>query len=282
MGKAKQDKLGYSSYDEHDYGTKWWHASAKDKPHQQAYAAIAKYVAKHVKKKKVEIIDFACGPGFLIKHLIEQLPKARITGVDESQQAIDGGKEYHASVLSDKQRKHIQLKQIALPNFHSRLSKADVVIFSFPDFRADDEKKWVKKWKAIFPDDWEEAKFVYKKIKKVYPDFEQSSSTELFIKRIAGRNLLSMCKKGGLVARVEYAACKRNDCDPAYLEEMSFYECTAPLDDQLKHVRRKRLTLGKQIGSRFKRSKVIQDVYAQTGQKDDKEGGFFITLFQKT
>ena len=281
--KHKQPKLSESSYDDHDYGTAWWSARAKDRAHQRAYRLIAETIAERargLKKKPQRLIDFACGAGFLIKHLSKEMPDLDIVGIDESQQAIDGAHDYHQQSLSAKQRQRVSLQQMPLPNFTHKLKKAEILVFSFPDFRVDGEKKWVKKWKAIYPDDWDECKRLVRKLKKIYPDAEHSTTYELFIKRIANRNILSMCKKGALVFRIEYSACKRSECDECYLEEMAFYECVKPSHKRLKGERRKRITAAKMTESVFFKSKVVQDVFAQTGNQEDKEGGFFISVFR--
>lgn len=281
MAPSKQEKLGYSSYDEHDYGTAWWSERAKDADHQQAYQRIAKYISKHCQKKAPRIIDFACGPGFLIKHLNEQMPKAQIVGIDESKQAIKAAKAYHKIALSAKARQQIEMKHMALPNFKHRLDLADVVVFSFPDFRADDEKKWIKHWSKHFPEDYAEAKYLRRHHKKAYPDSDHSPVSELFIKRVAGRNIIDMCKPGGLIIRVEYSACKRGDCDEGFMEEMHFWECIKPLHKTFVRKERKQLIYAKKLRSKFYRSDVIHDVYAQTGDDDDLDGGFFVTAYER-
>ncbi len=281
MGKSKQqEKLGSASYDNHEHGNAWWEARAKDKPHQDAYKNIAKFIAKKVKKQPERIIDFACGPGFLIKHMHEQMPNAHIVGLDESEQAIDAANQYLSSVLNQEQLNQISCKQMPLPNFQTGLRKADVVVFSFPDFRISGEQKWLKKWKQVFPKDWEESKAVSKHLKKLYDDEVFSDAVELFVKRVASRNIISLAKKDALIVRVEYSGCKREECDPCYLEEMAWYECTNAEFKALKGKRRDKFTHAKFIKSKFYKSKVILDVYEQTKDKDDKKGGFFISAFK--
>ena len=281
MAPSKQEKLGYSSYDEHDYGTAWWAERATDKAHQKAYQKIAKYIHKHSTIEDPHIIDFACGPGFLIKHLSEQMPQAQIIGIDESKQAIKAAKKYHKIAIPDAARQQVTMQQMALPNFKHNLPQADIVIFSFPDFRADEEKKWIKHWSKHFADDHAEAKFLRRKHKKFYDDSDHSPVSELFIKRIAGRNIIDMCKPGGLIFRVEYSACKRGDCEEGFMEEMHFWECIKPLDKAFARKERKELVFAKKLRSKFYRSDVIHDVYAQTGDDDDLDGGFFITAYER-
>ena len=207
--------------------------------------------------------------------------KAQITGLDESKQAITDAKDYHKIALVEKARTYVHMKQMPLPNFKHKLPLADIVVFSFPDFRADDEKKWIKHWSKHFPEDYAEAKFLRKHHKKCYPDSDHSSVSELFIKRIAGRNIINMCKPGGSIYRVEYSACKRSDCDEGFMEEMQFWECIKPVDKSFLRKQRKPLILAKKRRSKFIRSDVIHDVYAQTGDDDDLDGGFFITAYER-
>lgn len=277
----KQKDIGSASYDSHKYGTRWWHARAKDRAHQRAYRLIAEYIAGKAKKKKGRIIDFACGPGLLIKHLKQQLPGYEIVGIDESKKAIKAAEEYLPGVLSKKEMQDVMLMQHALPNFDLSVGKSDIVIFSFPDFRIDDEEKWVKRWKSVFPEDWDASKRVSKKLRKLYDDFEHADAAELFVKRVANRNLLSLTKKKGLMFRIEYSGCDRDECDPAYLDEMAWYECIKPESKRMRNPVRKRLTFARLVDSAFYKSKVILDVYEQTKDEDDKKGGFFISMFKR-
>ena len=89
------------------------------------------------------------------------------------------------------------------------------------------------------------------------------------LKRIAHRHIRSLVKAGGLLVRVDYANCDRAECDEGILRQMELYEGSKG--------KRKCFDL---IADSFHRSRVMADVYAQTGDDDDGTGGYMISVFR--
>lgn len=273
-------KLGDYSYDNHDFGTAWWLERAQDKAHQAAYKRIVKYSAKFLDKEPKHVIDYACGPGMLLRYLRRQFPESRISAIDESEQAIIGARDVLRRSRLDPDDKHIHFVQDSLPHFNLGLRKADIVYFCFPDFRIPETRPVIKYWREQFPQDWDATKKLRQKLLRDGADPELlDDNFDCFRKRLAGRNLRQMVKRGGLMLRVDYGSCSRDECEENMLKQIAFCEgslCRKRWDKDT----RKDLVFAELLDSVYVPSAVINDVYAQTGNSKDTEGGFFISVLR--
>jgi hypothetical protein len=266
-------QVGTASYDADEFGTPWWLARARDAAHRRAYRQIAAFAAAHAPRRPVPrlIIDYACGPGLLIRELHRVFPAARIVGLDESASAIAAAE----SVLTEAgiADGRVSLRRLALPAYPIRgLPPADLVFFSFPDFRGGDTRANLAHWRARCPADWDAGGDLRRRWRQ---EAEQGvpPRRETFFKRVAGRNLRQLCRPGGRIVRVEYSNCTRAGMDEVTLAEMRWTEgCLSAPDGDPRHV------LSRERASRYVRSGVMRDVYLQTRAADDREGGYLITV----
>jgi len=272
----KDDDLGDASYDEHEFGHPWWFSRARDKAHQRAYRNIVDFGAKFLPEKPREIVDYACGPGMLIRELARKFPDTVITGIDESQECLDAAAEVLREAGFDPSDDRFRLLRRRLPNLDVEGPQADAAFFVFPDFRCGKVKKTVDYWARIYPADWQATKKLRKKVAAMFEKGEVEESRDLFYKRMASRHLHRLVEPGGIVVRVDYSECHRDECDEDLNKVLEWEEgCRKPAKGFPKGLR-----FTEMLDSRFFRSKVMEDVYEQTEDPDDKEGGFMVTAFR--
>ena len=286
MGKTATP-LGDASYDHDDFGNAWWLERAKDGPHRRAYQTIAEAVASHAGSKRPTIIDYACGPGLLMARIGKLLPKARIFGLDESQGMLDAARAYLGQELGAERALQVQLVRSALPDFKLDLPKADVAVFSFPDFRCDLNGRVIKRLKKQHPDDWAWSKLASKHIRKQARKDDQCDENDdvfdvdrLFYERLATRNLAVLVKSGGTILRVDYAPGDRHEWVEPYVlrHDWSLGSWLPKHDRSKREATTQRFT--KDLGMHYHRSRVIRDVHAQNGDEDCLQGGYSISLLQ--
>jgi hypothetical protein len=94
--------------------------------------------------------------------------------------------------------------------------------------------------------------------------------------RLVALNLRNLLRRGGICIRAEYGRAKRDELGRDDLLRMSFEE--GSLDVELNG------KLSRQwfrvLASSYFRSRVIEDVYQQTGDADDRTGGYLATVLQ--
>ncbi len=273
------DDIGYASYDSNDFGAPWWLERATDKAHQRAYASIVEYahrfVAASLNHEPTHIIDYACGPGMLLRALLREYPQAHCYGLDESTSCLDAAQQVITRARLKDNKNRLSLIRTALPNFDLQLPPADIAFFTFPDFRARNERLIPNIWGTRFPDDWAASKQVRRHIVALGEMDDVWSSAALFYKRLAGLNMHKLVKPGGLIIRVDYATCTRAACAQSWLDEMAWAECSMPYTHK-----GKQLACTELIASRYSPSGVMEDVYKQTGDPEDKVGGFLVSILR--
>lgn len=271
--------LGDSSYDEHDYGAKWWYRRARDPIHRRAYRSIAEYGARFVPAEPRLIIDYGCGPGLLARELARRFPSALILGIDESAGMIEAAHEVIATSRLGPLKEHCEFLRMALPDFHVDLPKADAVFFSFPDFRFASERKAAARWRDFFPEDWRHTVALRKRLAREADGYQPNPRDRIFLERVAGRNLRHLVKRGGHIVRVDYGNANRAQCDDVCVAQMAWCEGSlAPPDAAPKE--RRQLVFTRLEASRYVPSRVMRDVYAQTGDRDDREGGHLTSVLR--
>jgi SAM-dependent methyltransferase len=266
--------LGDESYDIPEFGMGWWRERAEEPHHDKAYKRIAKAGFVQIPAAK-RIVDYACGSGLLIRKLIRRFPDAQIIGLDESEHGLAAADQMLGeSKLPKGGRERVALHRALLPFEAPIMPKADLLFFSFPDFRGGLSDKIVRKLRKAFPEDWAAAKAQRKELKVIADGIEPSEAAEVFFKRMATRHYASLVKRGGVVVRVEYAQCKRSACDKVALAEMDWIDGLTKRDASPR--------LFSIIDSAFHRDDVVMsDVFHQTGNEDDQFGGYLITTFRK-
>jgi len=88
--------------------------------------------------------------------------------------------------------------------------------------------------------------------------------------------LRSLLRTGGLCLRAEYSNASREELTELVQHRQSFEEGT--LSQEIQGIGPERLfSLGNSV---YYRSQVILDVYHQTRDKSDREGGYFINILK--
>jgi len=181
-------KVGDEGYDDDEFNTPWWLERASDKPHKRAYQAITELGKKH-RPQAGHIVDYACGPGLLVRELLSSYPEAKITAIDQSKEAIDVAPDVlKRAGFDDRALKRVKLLAEDLPNFDLKLPKADLLFFLYPDFRGGNNDDNVNYWKTVFPRDWVATTYLRRHWKeREDEDFPVPKPRESFFKRVAGQ-----------------------------------------------------------------------------------------------
>lgn len=255
----KELKKGYRSYN-----TKvgeWWLQRANDRAHKISYKKIAQDIRDYFEKDPKSILDYACGSGSLLKELARLFPKTKLIGVDGSTKMLEHARK---TTLAE-------FHQSYLPNFELNL-KADVVIFCLPNIAADNDDVY-----ETFG--YQERDKVVAKLlaNPAEPDEDDENPEEIYddllTERVISRNLRQLCTN--TCVRITYSDSprellselgqQRTDFEEGCLSGVQGKPCT-----QL-------FTLEKSV---FHKSKIIEDVYHQTKDEDDKKGGFFVSFLK--
>jgi len=279
--------LGEASYDDHEFGARWWLDRARDTVHKRAYQTIAD-AARRAKPDARVVIDYACGPGLLLSDLSRRLPKAKLIGLDEAHAMLDDARIVLGARLGIERALGIDLEQTALPDFDLDLPKADLVTFSFPDFRDDLDGRVVRALKKAFPKDWERTRKAAKKLKQAAKADEECDAKDdwitdvdrLFFERCGSRNIRGLLRKGGMLVRVDYAPGDREDWIDPFLDRFD-WACGSLEPGTCSDAGKRSHRLFEVVSTSYHRSKVIRDVHAQTGEDDHESGGYMISVMRR-
>jgi len=106
-------------------------------------------------------------------------------------------------------------------------------------------------------------------------DLEAIQHTLLY-GRCISHNLRQLLIRGGICIRVEYAMTQRHEWPHRDLLLVSFEE--GSLDAEVAGIKPR--PWFRVLASAYFRSKVLEDVYHQTGDERDKNGGYLITILR--
>jgi SAM-dependent methyltransferase len=301
---------GPSSYDSDV--SNWWNFQSTNSAHIRAYTHIAKYtkqyyVGNNLPMPKV-IVDYACGNGLLIQKLAIQFPQAIIIGLDGSKIML-----YHAEQMLQKFRggarlcsikkafalppecsgtsddsalssslSQIRLAACSFPNFILPKHQADLVFLNFPNLIHDAHNLTVyDKHGYCNPQDAKVGRMLAR-FREMDPEDEvkldapEDLYDELMTARVYSNNLRHLLKPGGILARTEYSNAPVPQLTDLTRWKIAFAECS--LDIPIKnHLARQFFKLRR---TTYKKSDVIQDVFHQTGDPGDAEGGYYLNLLE--
>jgi SAM-dependent methyltransferase len=283
IGYVRQDSTIYNSMRmRHDGDTKsaksgegfsyngevghWWRRRSLETAHRRAYAKIADFIRASYSQAPRLIVDYACGAGNLLSLLSHRFPHSKLVGLDGSSLMLSLARQ-RLSNLPRHCAQRISLVETALPNFALSQAQADLVVFCFPHMMPYSSEVEMQDWRAgLDKKDREIA------LNLAYPEdpftLEQS--------RYVALNLRHLLIRGGICVRVEYASLKREALSLPELLRVSFEE--GSLDTEVEgRMPRQWFHL---LASAYFRSKVLEDVYQQTGDERDRNGGFIITVLK--
>jgi SAM-dependent methyltransferase len=257
----------------------WWYSQANNSVHKYAYRNIANYLKASLAHPPKRIIDYACGAGNLLFHLAQQFPHAHLIGLDGSSFLLDHARRKTAR-LSRQMLPPIRFIETTLPNFLLPRMRADVIIFAFPNMASfpGEELLWVTGAHLGFGD-----KAIARDLTR-FRNSEEAFDTEdpeaasfaLLRNRLISLSLRRLIKSGGICLRIEYGNMHRQELTKSELMQVAFEE--GSLDNPVNG--RKVKSWFRVLASSYFRSRVLEDVYQQTGDVNDKKGGYLITVLR--
>lgn len=259
----------------------WWIERSNDPAHIEAYRNIAYHLRDSLKITPRRIVDYACGGGNLLVWLYEAFPKAELIAIDGSSAMLDVAQQRLAAIDPDYTGR-VEFWESDLPNFELPKFDADLVIFCFPNIcpnpgdqpyyddnggrhRADVKAaRWLSVAREKDPED--ETCFM--------------DPSDMFVSlmdhKVVSRNLRKLIHDKGQCARVEYANAEWEELSDLVQWRLRFEQ--GSLGRKIDGVKPKQIFKVK--SSTYFESEVILDVYHQTGDEGDMEGGFHVNLLK--
>ncbi len=257
---------------------RWWRGRAADAAHTRAYRKIASYIHASYAQAPRLIIDYACGPGHLLGRLSHLFPHSDLVGLDGSSFLL-GRARRRVAQLGAGNSARVRLIETVLPNYDILCGRAGLVVFSFPNMvpASEDEDPGGNECR-LESDDLAVARSL---ADATDVEGEKASDPEavrftLVQARLVSLNLRGLLVKGGICVRVEYGRALRQELSHLDLMRVSFEEGSLeePVDG-----RYSRLWF-RVAASAYFRSRVIEDVYQQTRNREDRQGGYLITVLR--
>jgi SAM-dependent methyltransferase len=261
-GNGTQTGKGFSYNDEVG---RWWLERSAEAAHRRAYRNIADFIKDSFARPPGMIVDYACGAGNLLALLSCRFPHSKLVGLDGSLLLLGSALQRFTRLPRSCSRR-ISLIETSLPNFDLLRGKADLVIFCFPNMVpsfAEEKQEWGS-W--LDKNDREIAGNL------AFPEdpyiLEQSRCISLNLRRLLARD--------GICVRVEYATVQRHELSLPELTQVSFEE--GSLDYEAEGILPRQWF--RLLASAYFRSKVLEDVYQQTADERDRNGGYLITVLR--
>ena len=271
----------------------WWHERSLDAAHTRAYRHIAEITQAYClvcSMKPRRIVDYACGGGAFLGELLRVFPDAHLIGLDGSKNLLEKCAKAHAEIctLEDKQRafvgkdSSVSLAQTVLPNFRLPEHKCDIALLVFPNLVPDPANlsDFNRNGYSNKKDNAIARKLA--RYRELDPEEETNTTEpdelfdELMTARVFSRNLRHLVRKGGLLVRVEYSQAPREQLTELVQWRNLFGE--GALEELIRGEQCE--AFFRFVGSEFRKSKVILDVYHQTGDPDDRRGGYMVSFFE--
>jgi SAM-dependent methyltransferase len=251
---------------------RWWYSRANDSAHAYAYRNIARYLRESLFRSPRLIVDYACGAGHLLSRLLDLFPDSRMIGLD--------GSPFLLSLARRRlgQREHLTLIETALPNFELPGIRADLVIFALPNmvpspgaYDLQQAGRFLKKsgWAAA-------RSLAYAGDRDGRDEDPETRFSTLLLGRLISLNLRRLLKPRGLCVRVEYGKVRRHELSAMELMRVPFEEgsldlpVSGMLPEQWFRV----------LASCYFRSRIIEDVHQQSGGRENRRGGYLITVLR--
>ena len=248
----------------------WWAELSSDESHQKAYHHIANVIEPH--QEPLNILDYACGSGELLKHFSLSYPQATLFGVDASEKMLGP---------AQKLVPQAKLKQVNLPCFSGEIKDMDLVSFCFPNLIADE-----KSLETFNENGYENNEDAH--IATLLTEFQDTDSAhiekedfdevydDLMTHRVFSRNLRSFLKTGGYLIKTEYTNATFAELSPKTRLRSQFMD--GSLETPIYHNWPK--PFFRKICSTYTPSAVILDVYHQTQDESDKVGGYNLHIYK--
>jgi SAM-dependent methyltransferase len=236
-----------------------------------AYMNIADHVVQCAREEGGLIIDYGCGPGLLMKRLVDLLPAWKFLGIDGSKVMLRGAETW-ARTKRKGRPASVEFRLAKLPDFSVSTPQADIIIFTFPNIVSVASER--RQFEKIFPMDRDIAGLLA--MKQEEGEGVEALYDQLFMSRVVARNLRFLLRKGGLCVRVDYSQGARDELG-------RFDQLSTLFEEGSLNRRQSRLKPQKffhLLSSHYYSSVVIRDVYEQTNDRDFLEGGYLVSLLE--
>jgi SAM-dependent methyltransferase len=236
------------------------------------------------------LIDYACGSGVLLSKILkDSKSEIHVVGLDGSQKLLDDFKQnFFPTAFSNPSTEtwssnKVSLYQTTLPQFNLP-EIGDLCVWCFPNLIHDENHLDQYNDNGYQDQSWVNQAHKLAHFREMDPDECQDQDStvddrldEYLSQRVIHKNICGILKPKGLFVKIEYANCNRNELSDLTLMRSAFMEGT------LAHTIKEHQTTPffKLIHSEYHKSEVILDVYEQTKDETDKEGGFTINIFEK-
>jgi SAM-dependent methyltransferase len=258
---------------------KWWLRQSDDPAHARAYDKITEHVQSFISSPPRRIVDYACGSGHMLARLYQLYPKTHLLGIDGSTFLLDQARERLQAQGKDWQGR-VELIETRLPDFSLPAGRADLCLFIFPNIVPDQDGD-MEEEHEFWPGDLAAAEYLSKARE---PDPEEETVEDdpetvydsLLTDHTIARNLRSLLHKGGLCVRADYSNADRDELTDLVQKRLAFEE--GSLGVSVNRHRAKQYF--KAVDCFYCESDVLEDVYHQTRDDDDKEGGYFVTTLK--
>jgi SAM-dependent methyltransferase len=256
----------------------WWLEKSNNPAHRRAYKNISLKMHQVLYEAGITspktIVDYACGNGAILKSLAARFPETNIIAIDGSKKMLSLAE---SSLQKTKREPPIKFLYSTLPNFALPEKIADVVLFLFPNITINSrERRLVRKQLNTDSLSLKTAKFLAK-WNEVDSDFPADESLEdILDSRAITSNIHRILKKGGFWFHVEYANAPRNQWDEVDQVTTLFEESAWNVSIGTQELPRE----FQLIKCLYFRSSVMLDVYEQSGDPEDRDGGYVISVLR--
>ena len=259
----------------------WWEKRSYNGAHIYAYRNIVRYVAGLRRRRPRVIVDYACGSGAILTRLAKRFTGAKVIGIDGSRKMLERARQ-RLGRLDREARERVELIHTRLPDFKLPEKMADVVLFAFPNIVAvKADQPYYDKHGYKHRSDQAVARHLSAARE---PDPEDETVTEdeetlfdmMMSERVVARNLRRIVTEDGVCVRVDYSGDEREELTELVQTRFSFEDGSLmkPVDGK------KAERLFRMARSDYFRSRVIEDVYHQTRDETDNEGGYVISVLE--
>ncbi|MGL1934686.1 MAG: class I SAM-dependent methyltransferase [Fibrobacterales bacterium] len=273
----------------------WWLSQCSDQDHLNAYTNIVQTCAQYYRKNNLPdpkfIVDYACGSGELMILLNEVFPHSTIIGVDGSDKLLNAfvaRSDGKASItqsedLFTEDGSQFRLFCSKLPNFEIPQGKADLAILCFPNLITDDDSLDLFNDNGYADAQDNDVAGMLARFREMDPEDEVDANPDkedifddLMTARVYANNIRKFLNDSGVFVQVDYANAPREELTDLVQWRCLFSECALerPIKDEESTV------LFGFDESSYTDSPVIMDVFHQTGDPTDKEGGYHINIFK--
>jgi hypothetical protein len=284
----REFRKGSASYE--SQLAQWWIDRSQDEAHRAAHQNVVRFMRRFFTARGMPqprmIVDYACGNGSLIGLLARRFPMSGILALDGSRRMLTHAKrslqesglfaEMGDSRFSTNGSR-VQLIHTPLPNFALPAIKADAVIFLFPNMTISKKERQALRKRVPAPRTvLKAARLVSHLVEMDTGDSSEETFQDLLDARAIAINIRGLLKRGGYWFEIDYANARREQWDPVDERRTMFEECAweGSVDGQRLE---RHFTL---LQSSYYRSSVVLDVYEQSGDPDDREGGYAISVLR--